>query len=281
MGIAVKRNSSSGVILSTESLVLQKVSRHNSGRYTCQAVNDRGETSSHPVTLRVQCNNILNSTTYGYKLNKDPNSRVTHAFYLDDLKLYAHSSDQLQSMMEIVVNFSSSICMSLGLNKCNILNVKQGKIIESPSMHLLSENINIDALSTDDYYRYLGMKQQLHISDTSLKKSYADSFYTRLNKVMKTELNSKNKIKAINTWAIPLLTYTFGILKWSNTDLETMNIKIRTIFTSFRIHHCHSALERIYLPISEGGRGLLNLTALHDKQIINLRSFFQTKVHCS
>ncbi|KAI5706645.1 hypothetical protein M8J76_003360 [Diaphorina citri] len=53
-GIAVKRNSSSGVILSTESLVLQKVSRHNSGRYTCQAVNDRGETSSHPVTLRVQ-----------------------------------------------------------------------------------------------------------------------------------------------------------------------------------------------------------------------------------
>ncbi|KAI5742241.1 hypothetical protein M8J77_004984 [Diaphorina citri] len=221
--------------------------------------------------------NILNSTTYGYKLNKDPNSRVTHAFYLDDLKLYAHSSDQLQSMMEIVVNFSSSICMSLGLNKCNILNVKRGKIIESPSMHLLSENIKIDALSTDDYYKYLGMKQQLHINDTSLKKSYADSFYTRLNKIMKTELNSKNKIKAINTWAIPLLTYTFGILKWSNTDLETMNRKIRTIFTSFRIHHCHSALERIYLPRSEGGRGLLNLIALHDKQIIKLRSFFQTK----
>ncbi|VEN51524.1 unnamed protein product [Callosobruchus maculatus] len=45
---------SSGVIISTHSLVLQKVARWQSGSYTCLAANARGETSSAPVYLRVR-----------------------------------------------------------------------------------------------------------------------------------------------------------------------------------------------------------------------------------
>ena len=52
---SVTQNMSSGVILSTHSLVLQGVTRHNSGSYTCLATNSRGETASKPVNLRVQC----------------------------------------------------------------------------------------------------------------------------------------------------------------------------------------------------------------------------------
>jgi hypothetical protein len=53
--VSVTQNMSSGVILSTHSLVLQGVTRHNSGSYTCLASNSRGETASKPVNLRVQC----------------------------------------------------------------------------------------------------------------------------------------------------------------------------------------------------------------------------------
>lgn len=51
---SVTQNMSSGVILSTHSLVLQGVTRHNGGSYTCLAANSKGETSSKPVNLRVQ-----------------------------------------------------------------------------------------------------------------------------------------------------------------------------------------------------------------------------------
>lgn len=54
-GMVLTQNMSSGVIFSTHSLVLQGVTRHNAGSYTCAAVNAKGETSSEPVTLRVQC----------------------------------------------------------------------------------------------------------------------------------------------------------------------------------------------------------------------------------
>ncbi|XP_065222617.1 hemicentin-1-like isoform X2 [Planococcus citri] len=53
-GNVVTQNVSSGIILSTQSLVLQGVSYLSSGKYVCQAANERGETSSEPTHLRVQ-----------------------------------------------------------------------------------------------------------------------------------------------------------------------------------------------------------------------------------
>ncbi|XP_026314886.1 neural cell adhesion molecule 1-like isoform X1 [Hyposmocoma kahamanoa] len=50
----VTHNISSGVIISTRSLVLQKVTRREAGAYTCKAANARGETASELVKLRVQ-----------------------------------------------------------------------------------------------------------------------------------------------------------------------------------------------------------------------------------
>ncbi|XP_075223938.1 neural cell adhesion molecule 1-like [Lycorma delicatula] len=57
----VVQNVSSGVIISTHSLVLQGVTRQHAGRYTCYAANERGETSSQPVPLRVQYTPVCKS----------------------------------------------------------------------------------------------------------------------------------------------------------------------------------------------------------------------------
>lgn len=51
----VTQNVSWGIIISTRSLVLQKVQRIHAGQYACAAANDRGETQSVPVPLRIQC----------------------------------------------------------------------------------------------------------------------------------------------------------------------------------------------------------------------------------
>ncbi|XP_050293080.1 hemicentin-1 isoform X2 [Anthonomus grandis grandis] len=53
-GLMVNQNMSSGIIISTHSLVLQSVARGQSGNYTCLAANPRGETMSPAVTLKVR-----------------------------------------------------------------------------------------------------------------------------------------------------------------------------------------------------------------------------------
>lgn len=51
----ITQNMSTGVLFSTKSLVLQGVTRQNAGAYHCIAANTRGQTSSQPVNLRIQC----------------------------------------------------------------------------------------------------------------------------------------------------------------------------------------------------------------------------------
>lgn len=48
-------NTTTGIIVSNQSLVLQKVQRSSRGKYTCTATNSEGTGESNDVFLRVQC----------------------------------------------------------------------------------------------------------------------------------------------------------------------------------------------------------------------------------
>ena len=57
----------SGIIISNQSLVVQRVTRSDSGRYTCHVFNSEGEGVSEEVSLSVKCKtlNSLNSFVCG------------------------------------------------------------------------------------------------------------------------------------------------------------------------------------------------------------------------
>jgi hypothetical protein len=95
-----------------------------------------------------------------------------------------------------------------------------------------------------------------------------------VNLKCKTELHAKNKIQAINTWCIPVATYSFGVIKWSQTSLQALDRKIRTTMTKHNLHHPHSALETLYLPRNKGGPVLVNIENLCNNQVNNLKKYF-------
>lgn len=216
---------------------------------------------------------MLNRTAYGYTI--DDRTKLTHLFYMDDLKLYARGKQHLEGLLEIVRKFSQDIGMSFGLQKCAAVHVKRGKMAEEENIKL-SDGSEISCLKLDDRYKYLGIQQTFEIRQKENKEETRKELTRRVRKILQTQLSAKNKILAINIWAIPPFTYTAGILTWSKTDLELADRSIRTTLTQFGMLHPNSAIERIYLPRKEGGRGMTNLEQACLKEKTNISKFFHS-----
>ena len=63
-GAEVTMDKKKGVIVSSKSLVLQNVTRHQAGPYQCHAVNTEGDNTSNTATLRVMCEYCLESSSH-------------------------------------------------------------------------------------------------------------------------------------------------------------------------------------------------------------------------
>jgi hypothetical protein len=77
----------------------------------------------------------------------------------------------------------------------------------------------MEAMNEDDIYRYLRHRQSKQIKHAQKKQKLGEEYLNRTKSIWKIKLSGKNTIKAINTYATPVLTFRFGIVKWTPTAL--------------------------------------------------------------
>jgi len=90
--------------------------------------------------------------------------------------------------------------------------------------------------------------QAKQIKHARIKRKLGEKYLNRTKSILKAQLDGKNMIKAINTYATPVLTFSFGIVKWTPADLEKLQNKMRTLLTRYRLHHPRAAKERLTAP---------------------------------
>lgn len=195
---------------------------------------------------------------------------------MDDIKLYASTQTQMKGLLRIVEEITSDIRMEFGIDKCKMLNIEKGKWKNELNIETLNNEI-LNNMQKDETYKYLGFRQNTRIEHTKIKCHLTEEYKKRLSLLLKTKLNSKNLFRAINSYAIPILTYSFGIIKWSQTDLEQLNILTRAQLTKYRKLHPNSCKERLSIQRRDGGRGLIDFLILHSKQLQSLQNYFHSK----
>ncbi|XP_028158192.1 uncharacterized protein LOC114351251 [Ostrinia furnacalis] len=226
--------------------------------------------------------NLLISSNTGFELkhidthtSRPTTMQINHLMYMDDIKLYAQSQDSLYQLANLTEQFSNDICMEFGIDKCKINAIKAGQ--NQRHTYQMESGQRIDSLEENEVYKYLGYNQAKLIEYKDTKAKLLQQFKHRLNSVMKTQLHSRNITKAINSFAVPILTYSFGIIKWTKTELNSIQRIINTTLTKHRKHHPRACIQRQTLPRNEGGRGIIDIQNLHNKQITTLRSYFHQK----
>ena len=89
-----------------------------------------------------------------------------------------------------------------------------------------------------------------------MKIDIRKEYLSRVKSILKSKLNSGNTVKAINTWAVPVVRYSRGIVDWTKEKLENTDRKTRKLMTINKALHPRACVARLYISRELGGRGM-------------------------
>ena len=198
---------------------------------------------------------LLNRKCSGYTLG---DLNFTHSLYMDDLKGYCSSFENIRKMILLIESFTHDIGMSFGIGKCKVVNMKAGKYASLGAVELASGEV-VEELKSDEVYKFLGVEELDGICHDAVKAKAWASAKTKLRKLLESQLNSRNLFQAVNECIMPIISYSFGIVHWLESDVKEIDIKIRKMLNMYRVFEIKSDVDRLYLPRRLGGRGLLSV----------------------
>ena len=169
---------------------------------------------------------------------------------MDDSKLYAKDDNELEWLLKIVKGFRDNIGIEFELSKCAKATFKRGRLEKSDHVRLDEETM-IKNLKKEKVYKYLDAGGIQH---ATMKQKLKKELIRRTRLILKTELNSKNRITAINTLAIPVITYSFNIIDWNLGEEKRLDVKITKMMRRHSMHHPKADIHRLYLPRSSRGK---------------------------
>ena len=124
---------------------------------------------------------LLNQQNLGYSLDCKDGPSFSHRLYMDDLKLYASSEEDMENLVNTTAEFSRDIKMEFGLDKCATVKITKGK--KAVFGISLPDGDHIDGLD-DEGYKYLGILESNTILHKEMKELVSKGYVWRVKKVL-------------------------------------------------------------------------------------------------
>ena len=124
-------------------------------------------------------------------------------------------------------------------------------------------------------YKYLPILEADTIKQVQMKDKIRKEYLRRNRKLLETKLSSRNLIKGINTWAVPLVRYLGPFLKWTRDELKQMDQRTRKLMTIHKALHPSDDVDRLYVSRKKGGRGLASIEDSIDTSIQWLEDYIE------
>ena len=208
------------------------------------------------VVAMIPLSYLLNKESMGYKFGKE-GKKINHLLFMDDLKLYGRNRVEVEGLVGVVKKFSDDIGMEFGIDKCATIEIRHGKQVECSGIELPGGAVMKEV--EESGYKYLGVLEGACIMNREMKDLVRKEYYRRVKLVAGSWLLGGNMVHSVNTWAVSVVRYTAGILKWSNSELTAMDGKTRKLLTMKGAFHLKSDVDRLYMKRQVGGRGLISI----------------------
>ena len=133
--------------------------------------------------------------------------------------------------------------------------MNRGKVKSTDGIELLSSE-KIREIEEDEY-KYLGMLEYDRVKEQEMKDKFRNEYFMRGKSILKSKLNGRNKNMALKTWAVSILRYGAGILRWNKNEPKEIDRKTRKFMTMNKELHPRNDVAWLCLSQKCGGRGLI------------------------
>ena len=112
------------------------------------------------------------------------------------------------------------------------------------------------------------------IKQVQMKDKIQKEYPRRTRKLLETKLSSRNLIKGINTWTVPLVRYSGPFLKWTRDELKQMDQRTRKLMTSHKALHPRDDVDRLYVR-KRGRKWFASIEDSADASIQRLEDYIE------
>ena len=150
---------------------------------------------------------ILRKVKGAYEFGESK-EKINNLLFMDDLKLYSRSEKGLDSLIQTLRVLSEDIVMEFGVEKCAMLVMEKGKIVNLGGIELPNCKV-IKSLEEVESCEYLGILEADKFLQEKMKLNVLKEYIRRSRKFLKSKRNGGNLVHGVNTWAVPLLRYSY------------------------------------------------------------------------
>ena len=147
--------------------------------------------------------------TEGYRLSKPISTNITHLLYIDDMKLFATSENN----MTVAKNGMESTGLNWNEKKCAVIHVKRAQVEQGSRDIKIADLKPIKSLDQHNTSKFLGVFENTKQQDKQVLEAATKTYLQRLSIIWSSPLSDHAKAVASNQYALPVLTY----LMWTQT----------------------------------------------------------------
>ena len=83
-------------------------------------------------------------------------------------------------------------------------NFERGKLASTGNI-VINDDTEVQELDQEEVYKYLGVDENDGIQHSKMKEKIRKEYNRRVRLILRTELNGRNKVEAINSLAVPVI----------------------------------------------------------------------------
>ena len=157
-------------------------------------------------------------------------------------------------LIQSVRIYSDDIRIAFGIKEMWHANNEKGKTINDGRNRTTKSRKNQNTWRKGNLQILGNIERGHHQICGNERKNLKKEYHSKTRKLLKIKPHSRNIIKEINTWVVPLVRYSGPFLKWTREELQQIEQRIGKAITMHKALHPRDGVDRLHVSRKEGGR---------------------------